>query len=133
MRSPLPAEQSPKNKAAVVSMPGSGAQMFDRLPSCGAKPGLSPDTEEEGKIAFHGFRQIIEFKSPVYNSSWSRRLLPIYLRSHFPFSQVDNDKLQNHSQTSTWCSDHPSQWQLSSFGPSLVSSVLFGAKMGSIN
>lgn len=63
--------------------------MFDRLPSCGAKPGLSPATEEEGKIAFHGFRQIIEFKSPVYNSSWSRRLLSIYLKTHFPFSQVD--------------------------------------------
>lgn len=72
-------------------MPGSGAQMLDRLPGRGAKPGLSPDTErlscveEGGKIAFHGFRQIIEFKSPVYNSSWSRRILSIYLRSHFPF------------------------------------------------
>lgn len=91
MRSLLPAKQSPKTKAAVVLMPGSGAQMFDRLPGRGAKPGLSPDTErlpcaeEGGKIAFHGFRQIIEFKSPVYNSSWSQRILSIYLRSHFPF------------------------------------------------
>lgn len=91
MRSPLPAKQSPETKAAVVLMPGSGAQMFDRLPGRGAKLGLSPDTErlpcseEGGKIAFHGFRQIIEFKSPVYNSSWSRRILSIYLRSHFPF------------------------------------------------
>lgn len=91
MRSPLPAKQSLQTKAAVVLMPGSGAQMFDRLPGRGAKPGLSPDTErlpraeEGGKIAFHGFRQIIEFKSPVYNSSWSWRILSIYLRSHFPF------------------------------------------------
>lgn len=91
MRSSLPAKQSLKTKAAVVLMPGSGAQMFDRLPDAEAKPGLSPDTErlpcveEGGKIAFHGFRQIIEFKSPVYNSSWSRRILSIYLRSHFPF------------------------------------------------
>lgn len=82
---------SPKTKAAVVLMQGSGAQMFDSLPGRGAKPGLSPDTErlpcaeEGGKIAFHGFRQIIEFKSPVYNSSWSQRILSIYLRSHFPF------------------------------------------------
>lgn len=120
MRSPLSAKQSPKTKAAVVLMPESGAQMFDRLPGCGAKPGLSPDTErllcteEKGKIAFHGFRQIIEFKSPVYNSSWSRRIISIYLRSHFPFSQVDNDTLQYRSQTSTWCSDYLSQWLLSS-------------------
>ena len=79
-----------KTKATGGLMPGSGAQMFDRLPGRGAKPRLSPDTErlpcaeEGGKIAFHGFRQIIEFKSPVYNSSWSQRILPIYLRSHFP-------------------------------------------------
>lgn len=72
-------------------MPRSGAQMFDGLPGCGAKPRLSLDTErlpcseERGKIAFHGFRQIIEFKSPVYNSSWSWRILSIYLRGHFPF------------------------------------------------
>lgn len=95
MRSPLPAKkrekQSPKTKAAVVLMPGSGAQMFDRLPGRRAKPKLSPDTErwrcaeEGGKIAFHGFRQIIEFKSPVYNSSWSRRIRSIYLSRHFPF------------------------------------------------
>lgn len=72
-------------------MPGSGPQMFDRPPGREAKPKLSPDTErlscteEGGKIAFGGFGQIIEFKSPVYNSSWSRRILSIYLRSRFPF------------------------------------------------
>lgn len=81
--------------------------MFDRQPGRGAKPGLSPDTErapcvgEGAKIAFHGFRQIIEFKSPVYNSSWSRQILSIYLRSHFPFSLHDNDRLQYHHQSST--------------------------------
>lgn len=80
-----------KTKAAVVLMPGSGPQMFDRPPGREAKPRLSPDTErlscteEGGKIAFGGFGQIIEFKSPVYNSSWSRRILSIYLRSRFPF------------------------------------------------
>lgn len=144
MRSPLPAKQSPKTKAAVVLMPGSGAQMFDRLPGRGAKLGLSPDTErlpcteEGGKIAFHGFRQIIEFKSPVYNSSWLRRILSIYLRSHFPFFLADNDRLQYRSQTSTRCSRHPSQWQLSSTakqaGPGLPSSMRFeGQNRTSIN
>lgn len=140
MRSPLPAKHGPKTKAAVVLMPGSGAQMFDRLPGRGAKPGLSPDTErlpcaeEGGKIAFHGFRQIIEFKSPVYNSSWSRRILSIYLRSHFPFFQADNDRLQYRSQTSTRRSRNPSQWQLSSTAkqarPGLLSSMRFGGKIG---
>lgn len=65
--------------------------MLDSMPGRGAKPGLNADTqrlprvEEGGKIAFHGFRQIIEFKSPVYNSSWSRQILSIYLKSDFPF------------------------------------------------
>lgn len=141
MRSPLPAKQSPKTKAAVVLMPESGAQMFDRLPGRGAKPGLSPDTErlpcteEEGKIAFHGFRQIIEFKSPVYNSSWSQRILSIYLRSSFPFFfRADNDRLQYRFQTSTRHSCNPSHWQLSSTGkqarPGLLSSVRFRGKIG---
>lgn len=57
-----------------------------------AKLWLNPDTErslheEEGdgeKNAFQGIGQIIEFKSPVDNGSWSRRILSIYLRSHFP-------------------------------------------------
>lgn len=120
-------------------MPESGAQMFDRLPGRGAKPGLSPDTErlpcaeEGGKIAFHGFRQIIEFKSPVYNSSWSRRILSIYLSSHFPFFRADNDRLQYRSQTSTRRSRNPSQWQLSSTAkqarPGLLSSMRFGGKL----
>lgn len=81
-----------KTKAAVVLMPGSGdVRQAAWPPGREAKPRLSPDTErlscteEGGKIAFGGFGQIIEFKSPVYNSSWSRRILSIYLRSRFPF------------------------------------------------
>lgn len=65
MKSQLPAQQSPKTEAAVVLKPGSGARMLDGLPGRGAKPGLSPDikrvprAEEGGKIASHGFKQII--------------------------------------------------------------------------
>lgn len=53
-------------------------------PGTRLSPGLASTRREGeggGKIAFHGFREIIEFKSPVYNSSCSRRILSIYLRS----------------------------------------------------
>lgn len=50
-------------------------------------------TGREGKIAFRGYKKIIDFKSPVYNSSWARRVLSIHLRSHslFLFSLTMTD------------------------------------------
>lgn len=67
-----------------------------------------------GKIILTRSSQIIEFESPVYNSSWSCRILSIYLKERFPFLLTLID-YNIPTKTSALCRSHLSSMTLATY------------------